>query len=1021
MSVLLRGGFALLLAFLIPLLAFGQSGGGTITGQVSNAVTKSYLEGAVVELVGTNFSVVTDREGRFQFNGVPAGPANISVSFTGLDTKRVPVTVTDGQRLSQDFELTSEIYKLDKFTVAGQREGTAKAEALQRAAANVKTIVSSDTFGNVADGNIGDMLQHMPGMTADYNGPDVRQVSIRGVGSALNSVTMDGQQVASSQSAATGRQFEFEQASLGNIETIEVTKAPTPDMDGASIGGSVNLVTKSAFDRAGGRVITFGAGFTTQPGYMGPTSKWKQPINGYGPSANFSYQDVLGEKRNLGITLTGLLHSQPVGGAIITKAFERRNDPGPVYNYSDQRTMVNGATRSRIATGLKLDYRYSDETTVSVNMSYNFFHENNDTRSNLLATVGVATAAVPQVLANVDAAGNRISGGFINPNYADGITRIYADTSTASGSTFTLTSNDKSGRTYLFSPRVQHKFNDMLIVYSLSYSSSATYYDISHNDDKYDSRPKGTITYALRNIGWNVDRSKDSVWPTITQTQGADMYNLANYGTLLLAQTDLRGFDTVLNGKFDLKKVVRLSLPTYVKTGFTYQEQRRHLWQDPRRYNYTGPDGVLGTADDNVGLAQFADIPHEATTDEDKYFRDKGGIPAWMNPYGVARHQKLYPEFWKEDIAFTSGKLTTNLLLKEQIAAAYVMGNMRFGPLSVLTGVRMENTRDEGEGPLSRITPAEAALRAAWVGPVTDPEQRRRNLAQFGGRYTNNGQYRFYLPGVHLKYEPFGGLVTRLSWSTGVGRPAFGSIIPNTTVNDVAQTLTLSNPNLKPQYSNNWDLTAEYYFKSQGMFSIGAFQKKIRDYIATDNSQFVEAGQDNGFDGQYVGYRITTTVNSGYATIKGIEASYQQQLTFLPGWAKGLGVYTNFTKLQTEGNNPTFIAGAAGSAIPGFLNTTGNIGLGYRGYGMDLRLQAVYRGRYLTSNNVIPALVTYQEPKTTWSWKSRYNFSRNLGVFLDLENIFSVPLDRQYAAYADRVTSFRTFHTKIVGGITGRF
>ena len=88
--------------------------------------------------------------------------------------------------MTRDIELTSEIYKLEKFTVAGQREGTAKAETLQRIAPNVKAVVSSDTFGNVADGNIGDLLQHMAGLTGDYNGPEVRQVSIRGVSSALN-------------------------------------------------------------------------------------------------------------------------------------------------------------------------------------------------------------------------------------------------------------------------------------------------------------------------------------------------------------------------------------------------------------------------------------------------------------------------------------------------------------------------------------------------------------------------------------------------------------------------------------------------------------------------------------------------------------------------------------------------------------------------------------------------------------------------------------------------------------------
>ncbi|MBI4622605.1 MAG: TonB-dependent receptor, partial [Verrucomicrobia bacterium] len=144
----------------------------------------------------------------------------------------------------------------------------------------------------------------------------------------------------------------------------------------------------------------------------------------------------------------------------------------------------------------------------------------------------------------------------------------------------------------------------------------------------------------------------------------------------------------------------------------------------------------------------------------------------------------------------------------------------------------IEDTRDVGEGPLSPLSPTEAARRAAWVGTVTGAEQRRRNLEQFGGRYTNEGKYQFFLPGAHLKFEPLNGLIARRSWLTGVGRPAFGSIIPNTTINDTAETVTVTNPNLKPQYGKNWDLTAEYYFKPQGMISIGAFRKNITDYIA---------------------------------------------------------------------------------------------------------------------------------------------------------------------------------------------
>ena len=86
-----------------------------------------------------------------------------------------------------------------------------------------------------------------------------------------------------------------------------------------------------------------------------------------------------------------------------------------------------------------------------------------------------------------------------------------------------------------------------------------------------------------------------------------------------------------------------------------------------------------------------------------------------------------------------------------------------------------------------------------------------------------------------------------------------------------------------------------------------------------------------------------------------------------------------------------------------------------------MQLQAVHRGEYLVSNSTNAALVAYQLKKTSWGWKSRYNFTRNLGVFLDVDNLTSVPLDNRFAAFRDRNISWRTYHAKIVGGMTGRF
>ena len=264
---------------------------------------------------------------------------------------------------------------------------------------------------------------------------------------------------------------------------------------------------------------------------------------------------------------------------------------------------------------------------------------------------------------------------------------------------------------------------------------------------------------------------------------------------------------------------------------------------------------------------------------------------------------------------------------------------------------------------------------------------------------------------MHLKYEPFPGLVGRASWSNGIGRPAFDSIIPNNNVNDDTQRVTASNPELRPQYSNNYDVSVEYYFRGQGMVSVGAFRKKIEDYIESDSSQLVGPGPNNGFDGQYEGYTLVTQRNTGFAEVEGLEFSYQQQLGFLPGWARGFGVQANFTKLNSQGPN---------RQLSGFLDRTANAGLSFRGFGWDLRLLANWRSEYKTTDSSNPALEQFQKARVFVNWKSRYSISKRVSLFFDVENIFSEPLDNIYAAYPDRVVSVRTFDAKIVFGIEGR-
>ncbi len=139
------------------------SGGpsGTITGQVSNAATYSFLEGAKVSVPGTEFTTLTDRQGLYELS-VPPGAVRLEVSYTGLEQHTAQIDVMLGKSSRHDVALTSSVYKLETFTVEGAREGNSRAVSLQRQAGNIKNIVATDTFGNIANGNVGDFLQRLP-------------------------------------------------------------------------------------------------------------------------------------------------------------------------------------------------------------------------------------------------------------------------------------------------------------------------------------------------------------------------------------------------------------------------------------------------------------------------------------------------------------------------------------------------------------------------------------------------------------------------------------------------------------------------------------------------------------------------------------------------------------------------------------------------------------------------------------------------------------------------------------------
>lgn len=255
-----RLAFCLIFSVLLAPVAWAQA---TLTGTVTNSATGRALEGARISVKGTERQTFSDRLGVYTLENLPDGPVALDVSYSGLDAQSPAATVRAGQANRLDVKMTSQIYAMGQFVVAGEREGNAQAVTLQRLSSGVKNVVSTDAFGNLAQ-NPADLLIRLPGVEGVTVDGTVRYVRIRGLNQNLTTITMDGNRIADAASAGSTRKYQFQTVSADTIERMEVIKSPTPDMDGDSIGGPVNMISKTGFDTQG-RFLRGSFGLTYRP------------------------------------------------------------------------------------------------------------------------------------------------------------------------------------------------------------------------------------------------------------------------------------------------------------------------------------------------------------------------------------------------------------------------------------------------------------------------------------------------------------------------------------------------------------------------------------------------------------------------------------------------------------------------------------------------------------------------------------------------------------------------------------
>ena len=107
---------AFCLSLSVPLMAMAQ---GTVEGTVTDSETGGVLPGAQVLIGQLNLGAVTDADGQYSIDNVPAGQFVVEVRFIGFSTQQKTVTVTDGQTAIVDFQLGITAINLDEVVVTG--------------------------------------------------------------------------------------------------------------------------------------------------------------------------------------------------------------------------------------------------------------------------------------------------------------------------------------------------------------------------------------------------------------------------------------------------------------------------------------------------------------------------------------------------------------------------------------------------------------------------------------------------------------------------------------------------------------------------------------------------------------------------------------------------------------------------------------------------------------------------------------------------------------------------------------
>jgi TonB-dependent receptor len=856
---------------------------GSVTGRVYDASTDQFVRNAEISVEGASIAVASEDGGYYRLDNLPAGPSTLILKYSGRQTRAFTVNVVPGGATPFEMELgaaigppagkNDEVILLEKFTVTGEREGNAKAYMEQKSSMNMKNVVASDVFGDIADGNVAQFLKYMPGITTD-DGEDSRVVRIRGLDPKYVGVTMDGNRLASSASGSIDNigQYEFEQLSLTSIETVEVNKVLTAEHDADMPAGIINVRTKSPLDQKHMHLAwssklsgnSYDLSLDKKPGFG------DQRIRRVQPGGSISYSDNF-FGRKLGISLSASRSDYLSHGERLIQYYDYGIN-GLADPYTDDIRIYTHDNRSiRDAVDLSVDFQATPELRFQLRAMYASINVEMHQYITRFTVNTPSPDTSPTYMRSADGGGQLQLG--------NGLSRV------------------KEGATHSIMPGFTYKKRNLTIDGRFGYSKSDTDYDdLKHGYFQY-----ATVLMNGLTIGASRANTNSTAWNIVVDKDVGDPGAFVSYTRNNNRNLRIHGEQEIYTGAANAKWTMPWTTPAFIKAGVAYRAMMHRIHRNSAYYTFVGPDGAVNTADDNyldwvspkpfdnhLGIniyntnGERLEIKLPSRTQMASIFREHG--PDSADPWFTENKYQEYETWFLNRVNYW-----------EEIPAAYMMGNTKFGRLQLQAGLRWEHT---GQHINLLPTPYSQKELTGMGLPGTPTTVDGLYFKYKGGRRTwKKIEYDDVFASASARWAFTPNLLLRAGFAQAIHRPGVKQLWDISLLDDNVdeEEQTIENLNLKPEYSNNYSVELEYYFEPSGKLSAGVFCNDIKDVIYKRGFVVFDSNDEPVYRSKWD--------NGERLTMRGFELEYSQAFTFLPGVLRYTGFFANYTHVFFDRKN----------------------------------------------------------------------------------------------------------------------